>query len=78
MWIQKTSTTVNMKNLQHEYVIGPIILSVFHFECLLFSGLPGEAGDGSTVCAGFYHLGLPCGFSVGGAKDLITFLSCFL
>lgn len=41
---------------------------------LSLSGLPGEAGDVDSVCADLYHLGLPTGFSGGGAKIYIKFL----
>lgn len=59
------------KKLQPECLIG---FSVFLFECLILLGLSGEAGEDFSVCAEFYHLGLPAGFSGGGAKDFITFL----
>lgn len=59
---------MNTKKAQHECLIGP--LCFFLFECPSLSGLPGAAGDDVKVCAEFCHLGLPSGFSGGGAEDL--------
>lgn len=70
MCIQMNSTLINIKKLQRECLIGSLRLSL--------SGLPGEGGNGLTVCAEFYHLGLPTGLSGGGVKDFITCSDFFI